>query len=698
MNVAIFFILLGLGAGSLYALLGSALVATYKGTGVINFAQASMAMYATYAYSQMRSFGTIQFPWVGIPSSLRLADGPTGVVPGVLAAMFMGVLLGAMAHFLVFRPIRKAAPLAKVIASVGLFLYLNAVALLNFGTQTRTLASFFPSGLLNNFLNLGEPFSIQTLWIVGVSAGLVFVLWLFYRFTRSGVSIRAAAGNELGATLLGYYPTRLALLSWVLSGVAGALAGVVAGSVAGSLNPDVYITLLVPALGAALLGGLQSIPLTWVGGMGLGAASSFVVYLSSKGVIPIWVVNGASEAIPMLAIGAVLIFRGDRLPVRGSVGGNLLPKSPYPRNVPIWTIALSVAALLLGAVLSGAWELALTTSLITIILVLSYVLLTGFSGQVSLAQITLSGVGAIVMVRLMSNGHGSSAAVFVMNGPGFPMIVAVPLALIATAIVGMIVGLPAVRVRGVQLAVITLAAALTIQDLFFSTQSVSGLSGSTPSLVPTPRLFGLNLSVQGANGAPDRWVFTLFAVVVAAGAAVLVANTRRSGTGRRLLAVRANERAAAAVGINVPRTKLMVFGFSSALAGLAGCMFAFQEQTISSANWDAFTGLTFLAFGFMAGLTAISGGVVGGIIGPTGLFFFALSTGIPSVSQYIPLIGGIGLIVNTITVPEGIAPAFEAQFSALRAKIPGIRSGKNSPEESLATAKIVSITDSESER
>lgn len=669
MSSAIYFLLLGIGTGSLYALLGSSLVMSFKGTGVINFGQCAMAMYATFQYSQMRTDGSIRLPWVGIPAKIQIASGPTGAVPAIAAAVLTGLLLGAMAHYLVFRPIRKASPLAKVVASVGVLLYLNSIAILNFGTQTQLLSSFLPSGLIRNFLGLGSPFSVQTLWIAGVSAALVAAIWAFYRFARFGVAVRASASNEMGATVIGYSPTRLALLSWLLSGVAGALAGILAGPVAGNLDAATYTSLLVPALGAALLGGLRSIPLTWLGGIFLGAAASFVVWLSSHGALPAWAVNGASAAIPMLAIGAVLIVRGDRLPIRGSVGANLLPRSPYPVRVGLWTVVCSAAALLLGAALSGAWELALTTSIISVILILSYVILTGYSGQVSLAQVTFSGIGALVMVRLLSNGHGSSIGAAALHGPGLPMIVALPAALIAAALIGIVVGLPAVRVRGVQLAVVTLAAGLTIQDLVFTNQSVSGLNGATSVVVPSPTLFGLNLSVQGSHGQPDRWMFTLFAVVVAAAAALWVANTRRSGTGRRLLAVRANERAAAAAGINVFRTKLMVFAVSAALAALAGCMFAFQQQSISSADWDAFTGLSFLAYGYMAGLTSVAGGVIGGVIAPAALFFYALSTGIHNVAQYVELIGGIGLIINMISVPEGIAPAFQERIAALRARL-----------------------------
>lgn len=690
MKDAIFFLILGVGTGSLFALLGTSLVITFKGTGIINFGQCAIAMYATYQYVQMKTDGSVRLPWIWLPTKIQFVHGAAGAPTAIAAALVTGVLLGAMAHYLVFRPLRRATSLAKVVASVGVLLYLNAVASLNFGTQTRTLTSFLPQSLLSNFLGLGRPFSGQIVWTVAISAAVVLIIWAFYRYARYGMAIRGAADDEMAATVLGYSATRLALVSWTLSGVVGALAGVVAGPVAGSVDPARYTALLVPALGAALLGGLRSIPITWVGGMALGAAASFVVYLSGQGILPQWAVNGASDAIPMLAIGAVLILRGNRIPIRGTLAGQSLPRSPHPVRLTPWTISVAAVALLLGAAVSGAWELALTTSIISVILVLSYVLLTGYSGQVSLAQIAFSGVGAIVMLRLMSNGHSESSGAAALHGPGLPMIVALPIALIVSAIVGVIVGLPAVRVRGVQLAVVTLAAGLTIQDLVFSNESVSGLSGTTSAYVPAPNLFGLNLSVQGRNGLPDRWMFTLFAVVVAALAAIWVANIRRSGTGRRLLAVRANERAAAAVGINVSRTKLAAFAGSSVLAALAGCMFAFQQQSVSSANWDIFAGLSLLAFAFMAGLTSVAGGIIGGVIAPAGLFFYALSNGFSGISEYVPLIGGIGLILNTISVPEGISLAVQDRAASI-AKV--IRSRRHGERRAAAAANRVTAPD-----
>ena len=168
MNDIIFYLLAGIGVGSLYALLGTGLVVVYKGSGVINFAQGAMAMYGVATFDRAWNQGEIFLPWVDIlptdslnlPVQITLSD--SGEVPmgvALVIALLMAALLGLAAHFLVFRPLRHAAPLGKVVASLGLALYLQGVALLNFGTSYPTPKSVYPNpnSAFENFLGLGQP-------------------------------------------------------------------------------------------------------------------------------------------------------------------------------------------------------------------------------------------------------------------------------------------------------------------------------------------------------------------------------------------------------------------------------------------------------------------------------------------------------------------------------------------------------------
>ncbi len=546
---------------------------SFKGAGVINFALGAMAMYPAFTMTELQRDGVIQLPLVDIlptsslnvPVEIRVHDGPVPFWVALTLSLAMAALLGVLVHYLVFRPLRHAPPLGKVIGSLGVLLYLQGVALLNFGETVRQPPPVLPSEPWPDFLWFGRALPRVNIWLLLVAVVTGAVLWFFYRHTRFGTATRAAAGNEKGAILLGYSPDRLALANWVLSALVAGLAGILVSPVTG-VDPVRFTLFIVPALGAALLGNLTSIPVAVAGGLLLGGLQGVVQNWAAEDWFPDWARTGAGTAVPLVVIALVLFFRGDKLPVRGTVAERRLPLSPYPRRV--WQHAVIWPALVLllargveiGGVtiiphLTGTWQLGLTTSLIVAILALSYVVLTGYVGQISLAQLALAGTAAFVMVRLTSDGNvvEGSLQAFAVDGPGFPMILAAPLGVAAAVAVGLIVGLPALRIRGVQLAVVTIAAALMLEEFFFKNPELTDLSQGAGAPVPEPTLFGLDLGVVSGSGLSDAFGFTAFIVVVLTLCAVAVANLRRHGTGRRFLAVRANERAAAAAGVDVAR-------------------------------------------------------------------------------------------------------------------------------------------------
>jgi branched-chain amino acid transport system permease protein len=681
----VFFGLLGLAAGALYAMLASGLVCAFKGSGVINFAHGALAMYPAFTMIELRSSGQIKLPLVdflptsslNVPVDISISDGPLPFAASLALSLAMAALLGVLLHFLVFRPLRHAPPLGKVIGSLGVLLYLQGVALLNFGEQARQPPAVLPSEPWPDFLGFDRAYPQVNVWLLVVAVALGGVLWFFYNHTRFGAATRAAASNEKGAVLLGYSPDRLALANWVIAALVAGLAGILVSPVTG-LDPSRFTLFVVPALGAALLGNLTSIPLAVVGGLGLGALQSVVQQWATKPWFPDWARTGASTAVPLVVIALVLFLRGDKLPIRGTVSERRLPLSPYPKRV--WQHAIIWPALVLllatgveiGGVtiiphLTGPWQLGLTTSMILAVLSLSYVVLAGYVGQISLAQIALAGTAAFVAVRLMSDGKiiEGSLTGFAVDGPGLPMVLAFPIAVAVAVVVGLVVGLPALRIRGVQLAVVTIAAALMLEEFFFKNPSLTDLSSGSGAPVPPPELFGLDLGVVSDSGLSDSFAFTAFTVVVLTVCAVAVANIRRAGTGRRFLAVRANERAAAAAGVDVARTKLLAFGISSALAGIAGVMVGYQQQSISSENFVVLLGLTVLAFAYLGGITSINGAVVAGLIGASGLVVVFSRYHFQGIEEYTAVLGGVGLVLTAIIHPEGIAPFFLPLLQAL---------------------------------
>ncbi|MEM9038021.1 MAG: ABC transporter permease [Actinomycetota bacterium] len=673
MSEIIFFLLLGFGLGSLYALLGAGLVVVYKGSGVINFAHGAFAMYGMFTFDTAWNRGEMFLPWVDIlpthtvnlPVRITLdSDGTWPMVPSIILALAMAALIGFAAHYLVFRPLRNAAPLGKVVAALGIALYLQGVALVNFGNSFPVPRSVVPDEPIENFLGLGRAFPRNTVYAFFFAVVLGVVLWAVYRFTRFGLATRAAAGNEKGAMLLGYNPQSLAAINWVAASVIATAAAIIVGPLQGAITPIGLTALVVPALAAALIGSLTSVPWAVAGGLGLGAVQT--LFQNNLDWFPTAIQNGVRDAIPLLVIVLVLFLRGRSLPSRGTVEEKRLPLSPKPVRVfehaLVWTAVVTFFAILFEN--SGQLTIfanAIQTGLVFMIIMLSMVVLTGYVGQISLAQMSLSGVAAFVMARMMADGVGRGSNLVPVEGPGFPWPIAAVIGVVAAILVGLLLGLPALRIRGVQLAVVTISAAIAIQSLFLENEELTELRAGVPAFVKDPTFFGIEIGARSVRQQNENAAFSIFAVIVLCLCAFAVANIRNTGTGRRFLAVRANEGAASAAGINVAKTKLLAFGISAAIAGIGGVMLGFKQVEVSSANFPYLASLTVLAFAYLGGVTSINGGIVAGAI-VAGSFVPTVSNYFfhdANLNQYLGVLGGLGLVVTAIIHPEGIAPFFQ---------------------------------------
>jgi branched-chain amino acid transport system permease protein len=687
MQAALAYLVIGVGAGAFYAMLATGVVVAFKGSGVINFAHGAMAMYVGFQFHYLRTRSRFELPWVdflpgakvpgNLPVTIRFGDGgPMPFLPAFVLAMATAVLLGAMVHFLVFRPLRNSPPLGKVIGSLGVMLYLQGVALLNFGPDTPNPRPVLPSGIIKNFLGLGRPMPIESLSFAALAVAIASITWVIFRYTQVGLASRAATTNEKGAVLLGYSVQRLALANWILSAVLAGLAGIFVGSITGSIDPVKFTGLIVPALGAALIGRLVSIPAAVAGGFMMGMLDSWTTtWLTLQGWWPsVLTPTAVRDALPLVVIVAVLFLRGKSLPIRGAVRERRLPLAPHPKRVWQWGmigggIAIVLATGLPGGFVfsgfTGTWSLALSVSLISAMLMLSYTVITGYLGQISLAQMSLAGIAAFVTSRLMSDGIASPDQPFPVSGLGLAWPLAAIGGVIVAAIVGTLVGLPAVRIRGVQLAVVTLAAAVFIQTFYLENPHLTDLHAGSNAIVRDPTFFGIELKSVSSRGTVDNPNFIIFCVVVLVLLCFAVANLRRSSTGRRFLAVRANEQAAAAGGIDVVRTKLLGFAIASAIAGVGGVMTGFQQRQVSSVGWVFMASLALLAFAYMGGITSINGAIVGGAISTGGLVGVFSEFHFEGAESYYAMLGGVGMIATAVLHPEGLAPAWQSGLQQL---------------------------------
>ncbi len=496
--------------------------------------------------------------------------------------------------------------------------------------------------------------SKDRVWFAASVIAVALLIWALTRFTRFGLNTRAASESVRGAVISGLSPERIAALNWMLSAVVCGIAGILISPIV-PLVPIQYTLFIVPALATAMLGSFEKLGPAVAGGLAIGMVQAEMLYLRAQHP---WLPGaGLAEMVPLVLILVVLVVRSKPLPSRGVILGHDLAAAPRSRSLARTTVVSTLAAAAVIVLLSGTYRAAFVTSLIFAIIALSYVVVTGFTGQISLAQLTLAGVAGFVVGPLSTSWR---VPVIDVSVP-FPL--APLVAALVAAGIGVVIGLPAVRVRGLQLAVVTLAFAVAIEAVWFRN---SGLVSSSGKNVEGPTLLGWDLGIGAGIGYP-RLEFGFLVLVVLVATAVAVARLRTSRLGSAMLAVRANERSAAAAGINVAATKLAAFGIGSFIAGLGGAMLAYKQGNVTFDAFSVFLGLGLFATAYMAGITSVSGAVIAGLISASGILFKLLEKNL-ELGQWFATISGIGLILTVIANPEGIAGRVHLEVDRFRSR------------------------------
>ena len=647
----------GLGGGAVVASLAIGLVLGHRASGVINFAHAAMGMYLAYAYFEFRETGDLVLPILGLPSRLHLLDRPT-LASALLVILVLGIALGVTVYWLVFRPLREAPALARVVASLGLLLYIQEMARLRFPTSGAGVVvrrPILPDGPVHV---LGNSVSENRLLLTAMVIAATVVLTLVFRLTRFGLATRAAAANEKGALLTGIAPDRLGSVCWATASILAGAAVILIEPISG-LDPATTTLLVVPALAAALIGKLESFAITAGAGIGIGMVQSLILGWAvrpSTTWIPDWLpTTGIQAAVPVLLIILVLVIRGDALPDRSAIAPRSLPASPTPRHVLAWMLLL--AGLAGGGLLtfSASYRQALVVTMIFALLALSVVVVTGYSGQISLAQMAFAGVAGFTVIRLSEHG--------------VPFLPAMLLAALVSTGVGVLIGYPATRVRGMTLAVATLAMAVAIEGLVLASETFSG--GAAGSTAPRPSLFGIDIGFDARGADNFRPAFGFVVLIVLCLSAGAVANLRRNRTGLRWLAVRANERAAAAAGIDVTRSKLGAFATSSFLAGLSGVLTAYATTTLSPTSFVVIGALVVLSLTYLAGVSGISGALLAGCLAQAGILTTIMNGRTDGAAgRYVFAISGLALIITAIAAPQGLTGLLRDRLARVATPVP----------------------------
>ena len=642
MGTILQFVVLGLGLGAIYIGLGTGLLLVHRATGIINFAQGAMAMWGAFVFAQLRLDGTLVFP-IG---SIELERRPP-VAVAALIGLATAFLLGLLVHYVIFRPVRHAPVLAQVVVSVAVMITLQALVVLRFGPNNIDVDSLIPE---DSFTLFGADIPTRELVMAAIMVLLAAAVWAYLRFTRAGVATRAASENERAAVLMGFSPDRLAAVAQVVAIMLGTVAVMLGSSLTG-LNADNYTLLVVPALAVLLVARMESIAIVVVAALLMGAFQSLINLLITKPFWPQWAQSGLDQVVPFAVVMVILFVQGKRLPSRGSLQTVRLPDVSIPRFKPIPAVIMLVVGVAALSFTQGTWRFGVTTSIIVMLLALSYVVLTGYLGQISLAQGAFAGAAGFCLSKVTTNW-------------GIPFPVSLILcALVATGL-GMLVALPAFRIRGAQLAIVTIAAALAIERFVFNNYTLSPPEGNP---IADATLFGLNLGVREGRDLA-RISFSVMVLVIAALLVWMFIRVASGDTGRAFLAVRANERAAASSGIDVRKTKLIGFAISAFIAGIAGCLIGFSRGQLSAESFSVFAGLQVLAVAYLGGITSVGGAIVAGVLGPLGIVY-TLLRGVFDLGEYYALISGLGLIITALLNPVGIAGATREQVAWVKRKL-----------------------------
>jgi len=602
------FAILGLASGSLYGLLGLGLIVVYRSSGVVNFSHGGIAIVAAYIYFDLRQAN------VNAPLS-------------VILAVVGGAVLGFLIYALVIYQLRRASVLTQAIATLAVLIVLESWATVRYGSNPVIVPAFLSQ---TGVRLLGVTITLATVLTFCISVVLVAILAVIYQRTRFGMATTAVAEGEFNFSLLGRSSSAIAATNWVISGALAALAGVLIAPIV-PISPTLGTTLLIPALAVALCGTFRSFGITLVGALLIGIAQSEITRYSVSGFLSN--LTGLSEALPFIVIILVLILRSRALPTRDYVASRL-PRVGSGATTPFWLAAWVILALILVFTLPFSWVTAVTTSVIAAILLLSVVVVSGYAGQLSLASVSVGGIGVLVASELVAR-------------LAWPMPLAALVGIGATLPVAFIVGLPALRTRGVILAVVTLGLADAINAMVFQRADLN----ANPLSVGYPKFFGVSLSEL-----TDPRRYAIFAIILLILIGLFVSNLRRSSIGKLLIAVRGNERAAAALGIRVSAAKLYAFTLSGAIAAVAGIMAAWRVPFILfNSGYDPFTSVNAVVGSTLAGLGYISGAVLGGSITNPGSLGGTVINDI-GLGQWLSLIAAGLLLINIVFNPDGIVP------------------------------------------
>ncbi|MGO8873092.1 MAG: ABC transporter permease subunit [Acidimicrobiales bacterium] len=573
----------GIPYGCTYAIVAVGLVLTYQATGVFNFAYGAQAYTSAFLFTRFVQNQHLPI-WLAF----------------LLSVVVLGPALGlAFDHFL-FRKIPNTNTTAKLVTGITLFVGIPSVLSVIFGNanQYNPPSILFSPGTVY-FRVAGTPINGIYLTTVLTTVIVLAALVALMRLTNLGLQMRGAVESRRLIELDGVNAGRVVAVAWAISGLMAGLAGVLLAPIYGQLQFSDYAALMVAAFAAAAWAVLRSMPIAALVGILMGVVSTVLAgYLP---VSSVWS-SATLTSLPFIVLmAALLIVPGLRSLDRtkdplSSVDPPTPPTTATLRAPQIDRVIRVLWYVLLGAFIVSmltwiptSWENVFNAGLVFATIFLSITLITGMGGQLSLAQATLAGVGAFTAAQLA-------------NHLGLSLLVGGLVGAVAAAVVAVVLAFASVRLRGLGLALMTIAAALFFDNTVFPQLT----SGNGQGLDVKPQWVGLGIF------NPNGHAFFVLAMLVLLVCIAGVLLVRKGTTGRFLGAMRGSETAAAGLGINLTWQHVLVFAMSGVVAGLGGTLMSIQQQQVNPALFNYQISLVFVVVVVTTGVSTVEGAINAG--------------------------------------------------------------------------------------
>lgn len=572
----------GLSFGSVYALLAVGLVLAYKTSGIFNLAYGAQAFVSGAIYYDTR----VRHHWP-IP------------VAFILAVLVVAPLLGILLDRVLFRHLRTAPPVAKLVTVLGLLVAMPQILKLWFGQNP----AYGTQGIVPHGDHSYNPFGTvfvtrDDLATIAVTFVAFVGLVLLFRYTALGLRMRAVVESPRMTELAGVDADRVSTFSWALCSILAGLAGVLLAPLFAAVAELNYTTLVVVAMSAAVLAALTSIPVAFIGGLGLGVLGEVVnAYLPTNSVLA----SNLRPALPFIVLFLVLILSPslrNRRALTDPLAG--VDPPPPPLAASVRSSALTRATRIFGATVAllvgyylffhadANWITVAIQATILSIIFLSITVITGMAGEISLAVATFAGIGACATAQLATNVGVAVLPSMIIGG-------------VIAAAVGALLAIPALRLGGIFLSLATFAFALFFDSVLAKFSWVGG--GTLPIAAPRPTIGPIDFDKS------DK-AFLILCLIVLAVVAVGVILVREGTTGRVLDAMRGSEVAATSIGISATRARIIVFALSAAIAAVGGGMMAMNERAANLVpDFVYFQGLVFVVLVVSLGSRTVEGAI-----------------------------------------------------------------------------------------